>query len=180
MALKGENQIYADIIGFINASLTALDIQGWQVLQLKQPIKLTDIEPTIYVTCTNKNRRGWQYRHYPKVLNELKLREKFKQEIEVQISALRRRELSDTVDTLNSADILELLKTYFLNPYSLQDLKKKGYEIYQPSNIQSPDFFDDSDNFEFMPFFTVTFIIEQTVESAQTVINGYTFKLKGV
>lgn len=180
MAIKSENQIYADIIGFINTSLTALDIQGWQVLQLKQPVKLTDIEPTIYVTLTNKNRRGWQYRNYPKTVTELKRKDIFKQEIDVQISALRRRDLTDTVDTLNSADILEYLKTYFLNPYSIQDLRKIGYEIYQPSNIQSPDFFDDSDNFEFMPFFTVTFILEQSLESAQAVINGYTFKAKGV
>lgn len=180
MAIKGENQIYADIVGFVNSSLTALNIQGWQVLQLKQPVKLTDIIPTIYVTCTLKRRRGWQYRDYKIIDAELKNTQYFKQEIDVQFSALRRRELEDTINTLNSADILELLKTYMLNPYTLQDLRALGYKIYQPSEIQSPDFTDDSDNFEFMPFFNVTFILNQSLSSPQTSIDEYTLNIKGV
>ena len=180
MAIRTENQIYADIIGFIKNSLTALNIEGWQVLQLKQPVKLTTIKPTIYVTCTNKNRRGCQQRLYPITENELKIKEGFTQEVDVQISALKRRELSDTVDTLNSADVLEYLKTYMLNPYALQDLRALGYTIYQPSNIQSPDFFDDSDNFEFMPFFNVTFILKQSLISPQMSIDEYTLKIRKV
>ena len=180
MAIKSENQIYADIIGFINNSLTELGINGWQVLQLKQPVKLTTINPTIYVTCTNKNRRGWQQRIYPKTEQELRIRDAFYQEVDVQISALKRRELTDTVDTLNSADVLEYIKTYMLNIYALQDLRALGYTIYQPSNIQSPDFFDDSDNFEFMPFFNVTFILKQSLISPQMSIDEYTLKIRKV
>lgn len=180
MAIRTENQIYADIIGFIKNSLTALNIEGWQVLQLKQPVKLTTINPTIYVTCTNKNRRGWQQRIYPKTEQELKIREGFYQEIDVQISALKRRELTDTVDTLNSADVLEYIKTYMLNLNSLDTLRGLGYTIYQPSNIQSPDFFDDSENFEFMPFFNVTFILKQTLISPQNSIDDYTLEIRKV
>ena len=181
MAIKSENQIYADIIGFINAALSALDIQGWQVLQLRQPIKLTEVNPTIFVTCTNKRRRGWQYRDYKTVNDEFRHIEQFKQEIDVQFSALRRRELEDTTDTINSADVLEYLKTYMLNPYSLQDLRNMGYRIYQPSEIQSPEFIDDSDNFEFMPFFTTTFILEQSLSSPEKSIDKVTFnQIKGV
>ena len=180
MSIKGENQIYADIIGFINNALTALNVTDWQVLQLKQPVKLTDIIPTIYVTCTTKRRRGWQYRDYKIIDAELKNTQYFKQEIDVQISALRRREIDDTVDTLNSADVLEQLKTYMLTPINLQSLKQLGYMIYQPSEIQTPDFFDDSDNFEFMPFFSVTFILNQSLDSLQTSIDDYTLTIKGV
>ncbi len=181
MAIKSENQIYSDIIGFINSCLSALNITGWQVLQLKQPEKLTTIKPTIYVTCTNKNRRGWQQRLYS--LDEeknLKIREGFIQEIDVQISALRRRELADITATLNSADVLEYIKTYMLNLNALQGLRNMGYTIYQPSNIQNPDFFDDSDNFEFMPFFNVTFILDQSLISPQNSIDGYTIKVRKV
>lgn len=180
MAIKGENQIYADIVGFLNSSLETLNITGWQVLQLKQPVKLTEISPTIYVTCTLKRRRGWQYRDYKIIDAELKNTQYFKQEVDVQISALRMRKLEDTVDTLNSSDILELLKTYMLNPYTLQDLRALGYRIYQPSEIQSPDFINDSDNFEFMPFFNVTFILNQSLSSPQTSIDEYTLKIEGV
>lgn len=181
MAIKGENQIYADIVGFVNSSLSAQNIQGWQVLQLKQPVKLTDITPTIYVTCTLRRRRGWQYRDYKIIDAELKNTQYFKQEIDVQFSALKRREIDDTVDTLNSSDVLELFKTYMLNPEKgLKDLRALGYRIYQPSEIQSPDFIDDSDNFEFMPFFTVTFILNQSLSSPQTSIDEYTLRIKSV
>ena len=181
MAIKSENQIYADIIGFINSSLTALEITGWQVLQLKQPIKLTDIEPTIYVTATTKSRRGWQYRRYRNTLSGYKRTDAYKQQVDVQFSALRRRELDETTDTLKSADVLEYLKTYMLNPYAIQDLHSKGYLIYQPSEVQTPDFFDDSDNFEFMPFFSVTFILDQTLIRPQDYIDSAKYKtIEGV
>ena len=181
MAIKSENQIYADIIGFVNSSLTALEITGWKVLQLKQPVKLTEIEPTIYVTATTKSRRGWQYRRYNDTTSGYKRTDAFKEQIDVQFSALRRRELEDTTDTLNSADVLEYLKTYMLNPYSIQDLHSKGYLIYQPSEVQTPDFFDDSDNFEFMPFFSVTFILNQSLISPQKSVDSIQIEtLKGV
>lgn len=181
MAIKTENQIYADIVGFVNNFLSALDISDWQVLQLKQPVKLTEIKPTVYVTCTLRRRRGWQYREYKIIDAELKNTQYFIKEIDVQISALRRRELSDSVDTVGSSDVLEYLKTYILNPEKgLKDLKALGYRIYQPSEIQSPDFSDDSDNFEFMPFFTVTFILNQSLSSPQTSIDEYTLNIKGV
>lgn len=175
--IKTENQIYSDIVKFTNDCLTALDIEGWQVLQLKQPIKLTDIQPTVFVSCTTKSRRGWQGRNYQNT-DEYKRTDKFKQQVLVQFSALRRRELDDTTDTLNSADVLEYLKTYMLNPYSLQDLRKLGYLIYQPSEVQTPDFFDDSNNFEFMPFFNVTFILDQSLISPQTSVGS--IQIKGI
>ena len=178
--LRTENQVYKDIIGFINSALSSLGITGWGVMQLKQPVKLTEIKQTIYVTCTNKNRRGWQQRLYPVTNRELKLREGFIQEVDVQISALKRRELTDTVNTLNSADVLEYIKTYMLNLDSLMTLRTLGYTIYQPSNIQTPDFFDDSDNFEFMPFFNVTFIYDQTLIRPQPSIDDYTLDIKKV
>lgn len=180
MAIKPENQIYADIIGFINSALTALDISGWQVLQLKQPIKLAEIEPTIYVTATIKSRRGWQYRHYSETISGYKRTDEFKEQVNVQFSALRRRKLTDTTDTIGSSDVLEYLKTYMLNPYAIQDLKAKGYLIYQPSEVQTPDFFDDSDNFEFMPFFSVTFILDQSLISPQSKIDSIQTTVKGV
>lgn len=178
--LKSENQIYADIIGFINNALNSLNITGWQVMQLKQPVKLTEIKPTIYVTIANKNRIGWQKRSYPIIDDDLKIKEQFKVELDCQISALRRRSVNDTVNTTGSSDILEILKTYFLNPNSLQKLRQLGYLIFQPSSIQNPDFIDDSDNFEFMPFFNVSLILDQTLISAQTAIDDYTLTIERV
>lgn len=176
--IKTENAIYADIVKFINDALTALDITGWQVLQLKQPEKLTEIEPTIYVTCTTKCRNGWQMRQYPIIDNELKHKEEFITEVDVQISALRRRQIDDTVNTMNSVDVLEHLKAYMLNVNVLKDLRALGYQIYQPSEVQTPDFFDDSDNFEFMPFFSVMFILDNSLISPQASIDGYTYRIE--
>lgn len=181
MAIKTENQIYADIVKFINDALNNMQIRGWQVLQLKQPIKLTDIEPTIFVTYTTTDQRGWQYRNYNTSEYGFQKTEHQKEELLVQISALKRRTLADTVDTLNSKDVLKYLRMYLLDiNKGLKDLKAMSYSIYQPTEIQSPDFFDDSDNFEFMPFFNVTFIIEQTLNSPQAVIDDYTLTIKKV
>lgn len=176
--IKSENQIYSDIVKFTNDCLAALDIQGWQVLQLKQPIKLTEINPTVYISCTTKSRRGWQGRNYADTDSGYKRTDSFKEQVLVQFSALRRRELTDTAETLNGADVLEYLKTYMLNPYSIQDLRRLGYLIYQPSEVQTPDFFDDSDNFEFMPFFNVTFILDQSLISPQDSVDS--IQIKGV
>lgn len=190
MTIKPENQIYADIIGFVNNTLTILsewfpnyNFSEWQVLQLNQPVKLTEIKPTIWVSCTTKNRRGWQYRNYEgyQPEQEFKQTNKFKHEIQVQFSALRSRLISDTVNTLNSADVLEYLKSYMLNPLALKTLRDLGFTIYQPSEVQTPDFFNDSDNFEFMPFFTTTFIIEQSFVRPQNEIDSIEYKLtKGI
>ena len=180
MTIKTENQIYSDIIQFINTALNDLSITGWQVLQLKQPIKLTEIAPTIYVTCTTKRRHGWQMRKYPFVDNELKHKQDFITEIDVQISALRRRQTDDTTETMNGADVLEHIKAYMLNIYEIKSLRALGYSIYQPSEIQTPDFFDDSDNFEFMPFFSVVFILNNSLISPQASIDRVTYKITGV
>lgn len=189
MTIKAENTIYKDIIGFVNNSLTILsewfpgsNFSEWQVMQLNQPVKLTEIKPTIWISCTNKNRRGWQYRKYTGFgeQEDFKQQQKFKQEILVQFSALRSRLLTDTDITLNSSDVLEYLKSYMLNPLTIQTLRSKGYTFYQPSEIQKPDFYNDSDNFEFMPFFQVTFIVEQSLERPQNVIDEYTIKIEGV
>ena len=173
MTIKTDNQVLADIISFINSFLNNQNITGWKVLQLYQPVKLTTIEPVIYITATNKKRNGWQARYYPIINRELKIKDKFIQELDVQISAVRSREITDTKTTINAADILEQLKAYMLNINVLQNLRTLGYLIYQPSDIQKQDFINDSDNFDFMPFFNVTFIYDQTLISSQTAISEY-------
>jgi hypothetical protein len=173
MTLKTDNQLITDIVGFTNSFLNDFNITGWQVLQLYQPVKLTTIEPTIYITITNKKRNGWQARYYPIIDNNLNIEDKYIQEYDVQFSAVRTREITDTKTTISSADILELLKTYMLNPNTLLDLKGLGYLIYQPTDIQKQDFTNDSDNFDLMPFFNVTFIYNQSLISSQAAISEY-------
>lgn len=190
MPIKSENQIYTDLIGIVNKALTDLKqwfpnstFSEWQVLQLNQPVKLTEIKPTIWVSATTRNRRGWQHRKYDGYgeQEQFKQTQKFKQEITVQFSALRERLLTDDVSVLNSTDVLVYLKTYLLKPETIKSLKILGYSIYQPSEIQTPTIQNDSDNFEFMPFFSTTFIYEQSLERPQDVINDYTFKtIEGV
>ena len=180
MTIKSENQIYKDLVQLVRDALSYYSITDWQVLQLKQPVKLTEIKPAIYITLTTRTRRGWQYRNYPFEDNVLKHKESFWQEVNVQISALKRRSTNDTTETINSIDILEYIKTYILNIDAIKDLRKSGYTIYQPSEIQNPDFFDDSDNFEFMPFFSVTLIINQSLICPQASIDGYTYKIERV
>lgn len=189
MAIKTENQIYADIIGFINNTLTVLpqtykELQNysyseWQVLQLNQPVKLTEITPTIWVSITPQNNRGWQYRKYKGYgeQEEFVQAQIVKEQFIIQFSALRSRLLTDTTTTLNSVDVLKHIRRYINDKEKgLQALKQLGYSFYVPSEIQKPDFYNDSDNFEFMPFFQVTFILEQSLERPQEHINEYIIK----
>lgn len=185
MPIKSENQVYTDLISIadLKAWFPNSTFSEWQVLQLNQPVKLTEIKPTIWISATTRNRRGWQYREYDGfgAQQTFKQTQKFKQEITVQFSALRNRLITDDVSILNSTDILVYLKTYLLKPETLQYLKTFGYSIYQPTEIQNPTIQNDSDDFEFMPFFSVTFIYEQSLERPQDVIDEYTIKtIEGV
>lgn len=191
MTIKTENQIYSDIVGFLNTALTQLplryeELQGfdfseWQVLQLKQPVKLTEIKPTLYVTYTNTTPLGWTGRKYLTSVNGFRKQETQKEQLQFQFSALKRRKITDTVNTLNSKDLLKYLRIYMTDiETGLKQLKTLGYSIFRPQEIQCPDFFDDSENFEFMPFFNVTFILDQSLISPQTVIDDYILKVRSV
>lgn len=178
MPIKPKNQIYSDIIGFIAAALSNFNIESWQIMQLEQPVKITELKPTIYVSIPNRNRIGWQGRKYPKINDELKIQEKLINQFDCQISAVRTRKLTDTKETLNSVDVLELIKAHFLNPNTIVNFRKAGYRIFQPTTIQNQNFIDDSDNFEFMPFFNVSFILDETLITAQAAIDDYTLRIE--
>lgn len=176
--IKTENQIYADIKGFIETGLNFLNIGGWQVLQLNQPVKLCTIKPTVYITCTQRRRRGWQYRQDTVFNGELIHTEAFKQEIDVQVSAIRSWKITDTETTPNPSDILEELKMWMLSSSGLKTLRAGGYEIYQPSEVRSSEFMNDSENFEMLPSFTITFVHEQSKQSPQAAIEE--IRTKGI
>lgn len=180
MTIKTQNQIYKDVIAIINQSLTALNISGWEVRQLRQPTKSLTNNPVIYVTFTTKNRRGWQYRKdsYNPEIDKFDHKEMFYLECEFQLSARRKRRENDTENTLNAVDVLEELKTYLISPNGLKIIKTQGYTIYQPSEIQNQDFMDDSEDFEFMPNFNITFVINQSQDS--TIERIREIRLKGI
>lgn len=182
MTIKTENKIYSDVISVINKALNLYNFTDWQVLQLYQPTKLTDIKPTIYVSYTNTTQRGWQFRNYSTKNKVYTKTENQHEELLFQFSALKRRFPTDTVETFNSKDVLKYIRMYLIDiEKGLKELKTLGYNIYQPSEIQNPEFFDDGDNFNFMPFFTVIVTTTQSLDSAQASIDEHTFKtIKGV
>lgn len=182
MTIKTENKIYSDVISIVNNALKFYNFNDWQVMRLYQPTKLTDIKPTIYVSYTNTTYRGWQQRSYS-TKNEVFTKTEIQQEeLLFQFSALKRRFPTDTIETMNGKDVLKHIKMYLVDiEKGLKELKTLGYNIYQPSEIQNPEFFDDGDNFNFMPFFTVIITTAQSLDSAQNSIDKYTFKtFKGV
>lgn len=59
--IKTENQIWADLRKLITLGLAKFGIEGWQIRQLQQPVKITTLQPTVFMAKLNAPRIGWQY-----------------------------------------------------------------------------------------------------------------------
>lgn len=169
--IKTENEIYKDLTAFVNSALAAFNISGWEIFVLTQPLSALPSNPSIYVSCISKRRYGSQFRKYKvnedRTMSHIEI---FIQEIEVAFGAYKGSETIESEESLNGADILEYLKTCFLSREGLQMIRDAGYQIYQPSQIKNPDFLDKSENAEVMPFFKVTFALEQSTTTLQKTV----------
>ncbi len=155
---KTENKLYADFIGCIKQALEKFGIEGWEVRQLKQAFKFTTIKPTLFVTVTDYNQLGRQYRQ--KIKNTVGLDREYlaKKEARIRFSATRRQLAQDTVETYNGLDILEFLRAYFQSGSGIEYLASLGYAQYRADAIRQQDFVNDSDDFELMPYFDCTYL----------------------
>ena len=89
--IKTENQIWTDLKGLIMRGLERFNVEGWQIRQLQQPLKITTLQPTIFMAKLNSPRIGWQYSKNTVSAFDVVHTEIYKQEIRFQISALKKR-----------------------------------------------------------------------------------------
>lgn len=163
ISLKTKNQIYKDFKTFIETALKAFNITGWEVKRLEQVIKTEDLKPCVFIQVLNKKQTGAQYRENIRdILEETPDYNKqyfVKNEITIRFSASRRELLTDTAQTFNGFDVLELIKNYFQSADTgVSMFKNAGYAQYKPSEIQPQSFNNDDENIQFLPFFDCVYV----------------------
>lgn len=156
--LKTKNQIYADFKSFVEAALTEFSITNWEVKKLHQVIKTEDLRFCIYIQVLRKNQKGTQYRKNSSENNIYYKDYSAKQEVQIRFSATRRERLSDTVETYNGIDVLEIVKNYLQSDDGIVMLANKGYAQYRASNVQEQSFTNDDENIQLMPYFDCEYL----------------------
>lgn len=81
-----------------------------------------------------------------------------KQEIQIRFSATMRNKNTETTETLDSIDILTLIKNYIQSNDGIDILNEKGYAQYKATDINQQNFDNDDENVQFLPFFDCTFL----------------------
>ena len=162
--LKTKNQIYADFKSFIEAALTEFSINNWEVKKLHQVIKTEDLKPCVYIQILRKNQKGSQYHKNVSQNDNYYKKYSVKQEIQIRFSATRRERLSDTVETYNGIDVLEIVKNYLQSDDGITQLANKGYAQYRASNVQEQSFTNDDENIQLMPYFDCEYLYTDSFE----------------
>lgn len=155
---KTKNQIFGDFISLISASLETFGVTGWEIRQLKEVFKINHLKPIIFVSLLSTNQNGRQYIKKQKTEDGINCLNSTKQEVKIRFSATRKGLISDTVETFDGVDVLKLIKEFMQSEEGINFLSHLGYAQYRAENISDMDFINDSDNFQFLPYFDCTFL----------------------
>lgn len=168
---KTKNQIFHDFISLVKSALSTFSVEKWEVRQLNQIFKINILKETVFVSIIRNPQNGRQYHKKEKIEQTIRRTNSVKQEVQIRFSAIRREKQNDTLETYAATDILKLIKSYIQTTEGIQQLAKMGYAQYRATEISEPNFMNDSDNFQFLPYFECTFLF---TESWTTTINEIT------
>lgn len=155
---KTKNQIFNDFISIASNALEFFSVTGWQIRQLNQVFKTNSLKPTIFISIISNKQAGSQYRSNVISDDTYIKSNSTKKEIHIRFSAAYRELTSDTLETLNSTDVLEYIKQYMQGADGIAALSNLGYAQYRSTDITEQSFINDSEDFEFMPYFDCTFL----------------------
>lgn len=155
---KTKNQIFRDFISLCKEALTTFSIKDWEVRQLRQVFKINVLKPSVYISINTQHQYGTQGRRKRKGENGGETINHTKQEVTIRFSASRRELATDSVETYSGVDILEFVKTFMQSEQGIKFLKGLGYAQYRAGDISPQEFMNDSDNFQFLPYFDCTFL----------------------
>lgn len=154
--MKNENQIWQDVVVAVKAGLEYNEITDFEVRQSSQPSKVTINSPTLWIERVSSKRYGCQSRLPEKVGSALVEKIIYYQEVIYQISALKKRNPTDTVSTQTAGDVLNMLVTYFNGSSGIAKLKEKGFNCLRITEVREPANTMDSDLYEKTPSFDIT------------------------
>lgn len=174
---KTENQLYEDFISVINQAFNLFSIQDWQIRQLKQAFKTNVLPPTVFLSILDQPQNGSLQFIDKKEKGVATRKNIIKQESTIRFSATRIEQATDTVQTYNGADILKLILGYMQTLEGIKYIKSLGYAQYKASAVNSMDFQNDSDNFQMMPYFDLTFLYTNSFENSVNEITKTRFNI---
>lgn len=178
---KTENQIFADFVLLVQQALNAFNITDWGVRQLRQVFKVNHLKPTVFISIISDIQTGRQYSSKKKNNSEVIRSNSNKQELKIRFYATRISLASDTVETLTCNGVLKLISKWLQTPEGINALSELGYVQYKPNGVNNMDFTNDSENFQFMPFFECTYLYTETfttqVNTITKVINTGIYKI---
>lgn len=170
---KTENQIFNDFINLVKTVYDVFGVEGWQVRQLNQVFKTNVLKPTVFISVINTKQRGRQYTSSSKGDDVINRRKSTKQEVTIRFSATHRELETDTLQTLNSTDVLKFIREYMQSDEGILYLAGLNYAQYTAGEVSEQNFTNDEDNFQFMPFFDCTFVYTQTWQSEIGIITKF-------
>lgn len=176
--MRPENEIWADVIGFINSALSVAGITGWTVTRSYQPTQGKLEPPYILLHRTGINPVGWQGLKYSRVNGELKGTASQIYEYVFQAAAVKKR-TSDASES-TSEDTLRAIIMWLMSGSGLAALRAKGYGITRIPEIRNPEFTNSNDVFEFSPNFIMRIYYEQTMQKTVPEVKDTEAELKQV
>jgi hypothetical protein len=172
MKYKTENQIFADIIEIINGFFVANNITDWQVRQGYQPRQETLQDNTVTLWRISSRDIGFQGEKY--LTNEdniFVMRSEVLKEVSIQIDFFKKRKSDDTLETLNSLDIANMLKIYLSNTKGIDEFTKRNYGILRIMNFREPKKLTPSDLYETLPSFDINLRFWQYIDTPQDYVD---------
>lgn len=160
--IKTKNQIFHDFITLVKSALSTFGAEKWEVQQLNQIFKINILKDTVFISIISSSQNGRQYYKKAKIERTIRRTNSVKQEVQIRFSATRREKQTDTLETYAATDILKLIKSYMQTPEGIQQLAEMGYAQYRATEVSEQNFMNDSDNFQFLPYFECTFLFTET------------------
>lgn len=159
-----QKQLEATIRG---ALLSLLAEQGitLPVLAAFQPTKQGRVDDGIYFFPVGRGKRGWQARKYRDDGAALTATESQINESMYQFQAFVKDDLS-APDQLLASDVLAVVRGLLQSMRFTQAMTVAGIGVQRATDIVTPSFVNERDNFEFNPNFTVIFTHHRSITQA--------------
>lgn len=166
------------MIALLNEAVSAKSITDMTVMRANQPFDVTK-KSAVLISRIQSNRYGWRGRKSKIINSVMKHVENYYQELQFQITVLKKSKLDDLTD-LTATDIANKLVDYLESNSGLAKLRQLGYMPLRITNVREPTFVNETDNYQINPNFDLVCYVQQEINDTENVVDGYDFNLKGV
>lgn len=152
----------------IRAALITLLVEqdiNLPVLAAFQPTKQGRVDDGIYFFPINRGKRGWQSRKYQDDGEALTATELQINESMYQFQAFVEDDLT-APEQLLASDVLAIVRGIVQSMRFTQTMTAAGIGVQRATDIVTPAFVNDRDNFDFNPNFTVIFTHHRSITQA--------------